>query len=678
MSEKPRLFYEFGPFRLDEAGRRLLRDGEEVLLRENGKRERLPPKAFDLLLFLVKSGGDAIKRDELLDKLWPDTYGSDHQLTNNVSTLRKYLGDQPSGARYIETMPKHGYRFAADVREVRDETVALVEHTKAHIVIEEVREPPPAVAPDSDGHDLREHLIAPALPPAGKSRRRLNPLVIALACALVGAAALAAYFALRSKPEQAAAQAPLARSIAVLPFKPLVSASDDPALELGMTDALIAKLSNIRQVAVRPTSSVMKYTGAGLDLRAVGAELGVEMLLDGTVQKAGDRIRLSVQLVRVSDGTPIWADKFDKEFTDIFAVQDEISEKVVSKLALRLSGEEREAVAKRYTENAEAYQLYLKGLYNWRTFSRNGLLTSLNYYNAAIEKDPDFALAYSGLANAYSVIGIYGPLPVAEAMEKARGAAQKALALDEEVAEAHVALGVVKMLYDRDWQGAEVEFRRAILLAPGSPDGHNLYGYYLQAAGRHDEAIEEMQRAAELAPQWAVVVRDALESYYIARRYDEAIARCLEAQRLEPDDPFFSWILGRSYTQKGMYEEAATEFKRGLKAIEDSGLARTRPEGTARVWLLSGLGYVHAVAGRKDEALKVVGQIRESPSRRKNLYLAMVFAGLGDKEQAFAVLEESYRARLAFLWEVKSLPEFDPLRSDPRYTDLLRRMNLSP
>ncbi len=458
MSEKPKLYYEFGSFRLDEKERRLLRDGEEVTLSESGRTERLTPKAFDLLLLLIKQRGQMVGRDELMERIWPGTFVEDNRLSDNISTLRKFLSDSTRNPQFIETIPKHGYRFVAGVREVHDETIALIDRTKTHVVIEEAREMPSAYAPDANGDAMLEHTFLPALPLGGTTRLHLNPFVIAASAVLLGVLALATYFALRGRTEPPPSPAPLAKSIAVLPFKPLVASMSELELELGMTDALITKLSNIRQVVVRPTSSVLKYTSAGQDLRAAGSELGVDVLLDGKVQKAADRIRLSVQLVRASDGTPLWADKFDEKFTDIFAVQDAISDRVASALALQLTGEEKRGLAKRYTESVEAYQLYLKGNQHWRTFRQAEAQTSINYYNEALKKDPNYALAYSGLAFAFSVIGINGPLPAGEAMSKSREAAQRALELDDNLAEAHIALGAVKIFYEWDWprRGARI------------------------------------------------------------------------------------------------------------------------------------------------------------------------------------------------------------------------------
>jgi TolB-like protein/DNA-binding winged helix-turn-helix (wHTH) protein/Flp pilus assembly protein TadD len=667
MSENPTLFYEFGPFRLEEKERRLLRDGEEVTLSESGRTERLTPKAFDLLLLLIKQSGQMVGRDELMERIWPGTFVEDNRLSDNISTLRKFLGDRPRDPQFIETIPKHGYRFLADVREVRGETIAILDHTKTYVVIKDERETPSADAPDANGYAM-QHTFTPVLPPGGKSRRRLNPLAIAAGCVLLGALAVAIYSALKRKSEQPAGQALMARSIAVLPFKPLVSSSSDPALELGMTDALINKLTNIRQITVRPTSSVLKYTSDGQDLRAAGSELGVDVLLDGKVQKADDRIRLSVQLLRASDGTPFWADKFDEKFTDIFAVQDAISDRIASTLALQLTGEEKRGLAKRYTESVEAYQLYLKGHHHWRTFRRAEVQTSINYFNEALKKDPNYALAYSGLAFAFSVIGINGPLPAREAMSRSREAAQRALELDDNLAEAHIALGAVKVFYEWDWPGAEREFKRALELNPNYADAHNLYGYYLQAMGKGDAAVLEMKRAKELAPEWRVPNNDYLLALFSARRYDEAIEQSRQVTKLDQSNYFAYTILGQSLAQQGRYEEAAAEHERAVS------LPAQQPTSRA----LTELGYFYAVTGKKGEALKIIERLKEKAEPKMPFDVAEVYAGLGDKDQAFAWLDRSVKERFAFTWKVVIMPQFDGLRSDPRYGALLRRMNLAP
>ena len=658
MNGNPRFEYEFGPFHLDEKERRLLRDGAELVLRENGRDERLPPKAFDLLLALVKRRDHILRREELFETLWPDTFVDDNRLSDNISTLRRFLGDRPKNSHYIETIPKHGYRFVAEVREVGGQ----LEQTR--IVIGEESEMASVDSLDSGGHDFG----TPALPPAAVSRRRQDSLLIAAGCLLLGALAVVAYFALRSKTPPPGGRTPLAKSIAVLPFKPLVSARSDPALELGMTDALITKLSNSRQIVVRPTSSVMKYTGEGQDLRAAGSELKVDVLLEGKVQRDGDRIRLTVQLLRPGDVAPLWADKFDEKFTDIFTLQDAISTRVANALALRLSAEERELVAKRYTDNVEAYQLYLKGRQHWRTFTQAGLLTSVNYYNEALKIDPNYALAYTGLANAYSVLGIYGPLTANEAMPKARAAVEKALALDGNLPEAHSALGGNKLFYERDWPGAERELKRALELNPNSVDAHTLYGYYLQAMGKAEEACGVLRRAKDLAPQWFVTDGDLLNCLIDARRYDEAIAESRRILKLEPDNVYANHVLGAALTEKGELSEAILALRRGIEAREDN----YRPK------LLSQLGYTYGVGGQREQAFKIIARLKARPNLWAPFHLAKIYTGLDDHEQAFAWLDRAADQQFAFLYEIKSQPQFDRLRTDPRYAILLRRLNLAP
>lgn len=647
MNSQHKHFYEFGGFRLDPKERRLQRNGQTL---------SLTPKAFDVLLLLVENEGHVLRKDEFLEKVWAGSYVEEKNLADNISLLRKVLGDNPKEPAFIETVSRLGYRFVADVQEVEEDgaDVLLHERERGRFIVEDEHDAAPA------GAELIEVTGRKSLPAPVKSRNRTALVVLTLA---LGIGVVLGALALWRNRQQGTA--PVTRSIAVLPFKPLVAESADPALELGITDALISKLSNIRQVVVRPTNSVLKYTSEEQDLQAAGRELGVDVILDGRVQKAGDRIRLSVQLIRAADGVPMWAEKFDHEFKDIFTVQDAISARVADALALKLTGEEKKGLAKRYTDNVEAYQLYLKGHHHWGTFNRSELLTSINYYNEALKIDPNYALAYTGLANAYSVIGIYGPLPASEAMPKAREAVEKAIALDDELAEAHSALGGNKIFYERDWPGAEREFKRAMALNPNLTDPHSLYGYWLQAMGRADEAVAEIRRAKELAPTWFVPNRDYLWGLLMARRYDEAIEQSRQMARLEPADYFAYCVLGEAYTFQGRYEEAEAEFHRALVNVKE------RP-----VRLLAALGYLHAVTGKKDEASKLIAQLNERSESRPLIYIAQVYAGLGERDRAFATLDEAYKERYPMLWRVKVQPEFDSLRSDSRYAELMRKLNL--
>jgi DNA-binding winged helix-turn-helix (wHTH) protein/TolB-like protein/Flp pilus assembly protein TadD len=660
MSERePSRTYEFGPFRLDPVEQQLWRDGEEIAL---------TPKAFGVLLLLAKNSGHAVSKEDFMREVWANTIVEEKNLTDNISTLRQLLGDDAQNPTYIKTVPRRGYRFVADVNEItgRDTDVLVHESSHSRIVIEEEDEPTEVA--DISPAAFRFHAV-PALP-SGKqaSPKWFWPLLIAGGLVLAGGIALVTS-RFWTKPAASAEPAAFAvRTIAVLPFKPLVADASDPSLELGMTDALITKLSNIRQIAVRPTSSVLKYSAPDQDLKIAGKELEVDVLVDGKVQKAGDRVRLSVQLLRASDGTPFWGESFDENFTNVFALQDRVSERVAAALSLKLTGEEKRGVNKRYTESAEAYQLYLKGRHHWMAFRSGDLVASLNYYNEALKKDPAYALAYSGLSNSYTVISLYGPLPASEALPKAQEAAQKAVALDDNLAEAHASLGAVKIFYERDWPGAARELKRAMELDPNNMDAHELYAYYLQAMGKADEAVSEFKLVTQLAPHWSVAANDLLEGLFDARQYDEAINQSREIIRLEPNNPRANQVLGMALTQKKQFTEAIAALERAAETGGEFG----RPKA------LTQLGYTYAVAGKKSDALRVIEELKRDPNPWLAFHLARIYVGLGDKEQAFTYLEKAADERFGFLYDIRFTSHFDPLRDDPRFAQLLQRINLSP
>jgi DNA-binding winged helix-turn-helix (wHTH) protein/TolB-like protein/Flp pilus assembly protein TadD len=656
MSDSAQHLYEFGPFRLDAVEQQLWRDGVEI---------PLTPKAFGVLLLLLKHRGHALSKEDFMREVWANTIVEEKNLTDNISILRQALGDTAQEQRYIKTIPRRGYRFVADVREVtEDGNLDLLVHetSQSRIVIEEEVEPPPVI-------DVSPAEFHPQAAPAQLTGKRarpkwLIPFLILASGVLLGGIVIAARFWKRPVTPSG----PAARTIAVLPFKPLVAEAGDPALELGMTDALITRLSNIRQITVRPTSSVLKYSTPGQDLKVAGQELGVDVLVDGKVQKAGDRVRLSVQLLRAGDGTPFWGESFDENFTNVFALQDRVSERVAAALSLQLTGEEKRGLSKRYTESAEAYQLYLKGRHHWMTFRRADLMASLNYYNEALKKDPTYALAYCGLSNAYQVIALYGPLPATEALPKAHEAAYKALALDDSLADAHASVGAVKIFYEHDWPGAARELKRARELDPNNMDVHELYGYYLQAMGRTDEAVAEFKAAMQMAPAWSVAANDLIEGYFDARQYDEAIRVSREIIRLEPDNSRANQVLGMALTQKGQFPEAIAALEHAVETGGEFGRAKA----------LTQLGYTYAVAGRKADALRVIEELKKDPNAWLSFHLARIYVGLGDKEQAFAYLQKAADDRFGFLYDMRFLSQFDPLRGDPRFAALLRRINLEP
>ncbi|HEX7999681.1 MAG TPA: protein kinase [Pyrinomonadaceae bacterium] len=455
------------------------------------------------------------------------------------------------------------------------------------------------------------------------------------------------------------------RAIAVLPFKMLrLEEKSDEYLGIGMADAIITKLSNIRRIIVRPTSSVLKYTGGDSDLLAAGHELDVGFVLDGRIQRAGDRVRVTVQLIRVRDGAPLWAAKFDEKFTDIFTVEDSVSGQVAQALMPKLSGEEQELLSRRETENAQAYQAYLKGRYYWNTYTEEGLAQAIFHFMEAIEEDPEYAQAYAGVADYYNFLGVWGVLPPKESFAAAKNAAAKALEIDESLAEAHTSLAFALLAYDWDWESAEREFKHAIELNPSYATAHQWYAYLTSAQGRHADAITEIECAQKLDPLSPVIATSASLVFYNARQYDRCIEELEKAHEI--DSRYFATEHGFAfgYAQKGRYDEAIASARRTV------ALSAGNPMG---LWTL---GYVLALAGRESEAREILREMEELQHKRyvSPYYIAMIHAGLGQQDEAFNWLEKAYEDRDWWLLWLRVEPFLDELRSDPRFQNLLRRV----
>jgi serine/threonine-protein kinase len=469
------------------------------------------------------------------------------------------------------------------------------------------------------------------------------------------------------------------KSIAVLPFKPLSADESDEYLGLGMADTLITKLSNLQQLIVRPTSVVRRYAEGEQDPIAAGREQRVDAVLEGSIQRAGQRIRVTVRLLNVADGRALWTYQFDEQpYADIFAVQDSISERVAESLAVKLTGEQRAALAKRYTENVEAYQLYLMGHYHSirrvpEAFGPSpaigyNLRKSIEYFQRAIEIDPNYALAYSGLSRSYATLPINSDVPSAEVWPRAKEAAMKALELDDALAEAHLSLGAIKFWIEWDWPGVEREFKRAIELNPNHALAHFWYAHYLSNMGRHSEAIAEAKRAFELDPVSPMTSLFLGQFLYQARQYDEAIEPLQNALEIVPNDWIAHLNLGKVYVQQKKYGEAIAEFQK----------AREFSRGTTET--ISVMGHALAVSGQRAEAHKVLDELKRMSKQRyvPPYNIAAVYAGLGEKEQVLDWLEKAYEERDVRLVFLKIDPKWDGLRTEPRFNDLLRRIGLAP
>lgn len=650
MTEPANHFYEFGPFRVDAVRRLLFRGGGTV---------PLTPKVFDVLLLLVQNSGRVLEKDELMVSIWPDTNVEERNLTQHVSTLRKVLGEGPHEHHYIATVPGRGYRFVASVNEVWNEG------TSGRISKKDVVS---RITIDGDeagklGEKVRlggrVQLPSLALSPHWGARFAGSILLVTLS-----AAGFYFWTYRESKHEQTSVGV---RSIAVLPFKSLPAAGSDEFMGVGMADALITKLSNIRHITVRPTSAVLKYTDSEQDPIAAGRELGVGSLLYGSVQRSDNRIRVTVQLVGVSDGTPLWADKFDEPFTSIFTVQDLISARVAQALLLKLTSDEQGRLVKRYTENTDAYQLYLKGRYFLYRMTADGFKKAIEHFNQAIAIDPNYALAHNGLAEAYYNMADV-QLPPNEVMPKAKTAAIKALEIDDTLAEAHVTLACVKAFYDWDWQNAEIEFKRAIQINDELAAAHDFYGWYLASLGRRDEGIAELRRAQQLDPLSSVITTDLGVAFYLARQYDEAIEEYRKAIELDPNywpaHNFLAWV----YVQKSEVSQAVAELSQA-RQLDDTPV------------VLADLGHLYAVSGKRAEAKHILDKLLGQSKRRyvPSYHIAMVYVGLGEKDLAFEWLEKAYGERvLGLSYWVKVEPRLDSLRSDQRFQRLLQRMHLAP
>jgi TolB-like protein len=569
-------------------------------------------------------------------------------LSQHIYVLRKALGDTGQTHSYIVTVPGRGYRFVAPVTELEDE-LNLAQSSAVSTEKE-------AALP-----------CANAKPVAGRFWPALRRSWLAAAVLLVLAAATGWLWRATNTPSNAAV-----RSIAVLPFKPLGNSDgDDEYLGLGLADSLITKLGGLRQLIVRPTSAVRKYAGPEQDPLAAGREQRVEAVLDSSLQRDGERIRVTVRLLQVGDGATLWTYQCDEQYcADIFAMQDAISEKVAAAMVAQLSGEERRALRRHGTENREAYEQYLKGRYFLNKGWGGQVQKGIECFKQAVALDPNYALAFAGLADSYWAM-VVAQSSALEMMPKAKDAATRALALDPGLAEAHIALANVRAYYDWDWPEAEREFKQALALKPGLAEAHLWHSHYLSALGQFQEALAEIEQARYLDPLSLPIRLRLGDTFYFSRRYDEAILAYRETLEMDAHFPIARYRIGQIYTQQGEYEEAIAEFE------QDMALNRSNPRSPI---MLAALARTFALAGKRDEALKLLAETEGVAAQR---YVApwavsVAYAALGDRDQAFAWMERAYAERSHRLVFLNVDPVFDDLRADPRFADLLRRMNLAP
>jgi DNA-binding winged helix-turn-helix (wHTH) protein/TolB-like protein/Flp pilus assembly protein TadD len=650
MIEETSQFYEFGRFHV-RAGERVLRRGEELV--------SLTPKAFDILLTLLENEGRIVNKDDLMKKVWPNTFVEEGNLTQNVSLLRKALGESATGPQFIETVPRRGYRFVAPVshgmgnEQGRETAIEPVLETNGHN--EPIAETLPARSVlESEnvsrtwGSELWMFLS-----------RRAPAVTITVAIAVLAIVGVA-YLSGRGK---AGASPNTIQSIAVLPFVDDSADGDAGFLDDEIGESLVNSLTKLPQLRVVPRSVMVNYRGRNIDPRAVGKELNVRAVVTGHVRRHGDTISIQADLIDLDSVSQIWGQHYDRRLADILLVQEEISRDIFENLRLKLNLEEQKQL--------EAYRLYLKGRNSWNKRTREGMEQGIDYFQQAISADPNYAAAYAGLADCYNMQVIYGVHEPKEGFPKAKAAAVKALEIDDTLAEAHTSLAFIKFRWDRDRVEAEREFQLAIKHKPTYAPAHQWYSSYLVALERFDEAVAEAKRTSELEPLSFTASSHLGWILYLSGRNDEAIAQCTKILSLDPTSFPARRYLGLAYEQKRMYPQAIEEFQKGLK-ISGSPL------------MLALLGHAYAASGKTTEAQQVLSDLHDlSQAKDARRYVspytvAAIYAALNDRDQAFRSLEQAYDARDVWLMNLKVDPVFVTLRSDKRFQDLLNRTGLRP
>ncbi len=648
MNEPQAHIYKFGEFRLCAAKRLLLRDNNEAVL--------LTPKVFDTLLYLIKHAGRIINKDELMREIWTDTIVEENNLNKNISVLRRVLGEKHGENRFIATVPGHGYKFVASVQvssskfQISSFPESQIEHFK--------------LKDETESQEKGESETRNLKPETSQSQRQKtqnpNRKIFAVGALILLIAVISAVYFWRQTRATTSTQ-----TIAVLPFKPLVAENRDEVLEMGMADTLIARLGDNREIVVRPLGSVRRYGNLEQDPLTAGRELGVESVLDGSLQRVEDKILVNVRLIKTADGSSLWSDTFDEKFTDIFVVQDAISKKVAEALKLRFGSEVQTPTGKGATQNVEAYRFYLQGRYHALKSTPPEIRQGIAFYGQAIAADLNYALAYAGMAQAYAALPITSDVEPNQAFPQAKAAANKALEIDANLAEAHIILGVVEFWFDWDWTKGEAELKKAIEINPNNSDAHRFYAVLLTVLGRPDEALAEMETARRLDPLSLITNALKGQSFFYAGRDAEAIDQSNKTLEIEPNFWIAHLMLARVYLRQNRFDEAFAEAK---KAGEFSG-------GNSEAASLA--AYALAKSGRRDEALAMLEELKSRSNERyvPSYNIAMIYNGLGMREEAINQLEKAFTEHDARMILLKVEPKWNNLRSDPRFIELMQQMN---
>lgn len=632
-------------------------------LRKHGHRLKLSEQPFQVLAMLLGRPGEIVSREELRQVLWPsDTFVDfDHGLNNAVMRLREVLGDSSDHPRFIETLPRRGYRLIAPVE------------VKAQAAIGADPKPPADAAASAVSGLVSEAPPAASLPPAATAaplpRRVSIPRIAVLVVGVLAGSALVSGIAVHyvRGVDASKGKANRSSSLVVLPMENLSGDKEQDYFADGMTDDLIANLAKIQSLRVVSRSTAMAYKGTHKPLPQIASELNVDAVVEGTVMRVGNRVRITAELVQVSTDQHLWADTYESTLGDVLALQNRVSSAIVDEIRINLTKEDKERLAQKPSVSPEAYEDYLKGRYYWNKRSSEGFEKAIGYFQNATRRDPQYALAYAGLADCYGIIGatIYGTLPAAEAAPKAKAAAIRALEINPSLAEAETSLATAKFNYEWDWVGAAEGFKKAIEMDPRYPTAYQRYSLYLSAMGRPNESFAQIKKARDLDPLSISINVSLGWRLYLAREYDRAIGQLRNTLELDPNNEWARVNLGQAYAQKAEYEKAIEELRRAVELSDSSALT------------LSALARVYALSGNHAEAVKLLDQL-QARSKKKYVspyYIALVYLGLGKNELAMDWLEKAYMDRSNGLVFLKVEPELDPLRSNPRFLALQAKLN---
>jgi len=653
-------FHEFGPFRIDTIKRLLLRDGEPVALKA---------KCFETLLVLVEARGQVLDKDELMRRVWPDTVVEESNITVYISTLRKALGENHREHRYIVTVPGRGYSFVAEVKEVREERAELIsrEQSRPSLTTEEVE------VDGSTESEGRAFLPRRRLSPVAWRGRYRRPVIVAglalfSSATIIIAGAVVAYF-LSSKSDKTI------HSLAILPFAVDGNDPDIERLAEGIANDLANRLSRLPTLTVISSNAVSRYKTRGpqlgsLDAQAVGHEFNVEAVVIGRLAKREDRIYINLELIDARNNSHLRGRQYDRKLADIFDLLEDIAKGISGRLRpdlTELTEKGLNTPAKHGAESSEAYGTYLKGRNFWNKRTEEGLREAIELFDRAVGLDPNSALAYAGLADSYLMLAFHGALSPMEYFPRAKQAAEKAIMIDPNLAEAHTALAYVKYLYDWDWAVADEEFKRAIALNPNYATAHQWYGEYLGQMGRFKESSAEREKALRLDPLSPIITSEQGFSYIEARKYDRALEDFRKAAELYPDFSPAHDFLAYALVFNGLYDEAIAECQKAIN------LAKAKDGNNFAL-----LAIIYAKSGRQKEAQRLLAEMTLNSKNRyyPPAHIAAAYAALGDKDKAFQWLEKAYQQKDWAMVQIKVEPTFDSLRSDARFSELLKRMNL--